>query len=147
MMDTRLSRSQRGWEDGGCIQKSLSCCYQDFRVRFFKYHFSIFIPNKYCSHSLERGVTVMMMIMKGLPWLSTLHSSTLSSCPRPAPAPSAPRPASARSLVPSSTCMALCMCCQTGLPFSGQRPSNPDVSAKCTGAQQLHSKDRPAGMT
>lgn len=103
------------------VQKSLSRCYQDCRARFFKYHFSIFIPNKYCSRSLERGVTVMMMIKKGLPWLSALHS-------------------------PSSTHMALCMCCQTGLPFTGQRPSNPDVSARCTEAQQPHSKDRPAGM-
>ena len=107
-MEMRLSRSQRGWGHGGCIQKSLPCCYQDFRVRFFKYHFSIFIPTKYCSRSLERGVTVMMMIMKGLPWLSTLHSSTLSSCPCPAPAPSAPRPASARSLLPQ--CSPTCFC-------------------------------------
>lgn len=97
---TRLSRSQRGWGDGGYIQKSLSCCYQDLRAWFFKYHFSIFIPNKYCFRSLERGVTVMMMVVKGLPWLSALHSSTLSSCPCPAPAPSAPRPASAQSLLP-----------------------------------------------
>ena len=39
------------------------------------------------------------------------------------------------------------MCCHRGLPFSGQRPPNPDVSANCTDAQQQHSKDRPAGMT
>ena len=142
-MEMRLSRSQRGWGHGGCIQKSLPCCYQDFRVRFFKYHFSIFIPTKYCSRSLERGVTVMMMIMKGLPWLSTLHSSTLSSCPCPAPAPSAPRPASARSLLPQLRIYVSVYV----LPFSGQRPSNSDVSAKCTDAQQPHSKDRPAGMT
>ena len=46
MMEMRLSRSHRGWGDGECTQKSLSYYYQDGKGWFFKYHFSIFIPNK-----------------------------------------------------------------------------------------------------
>ena len=103
---TRLSRSQRGWGDGGYIQKSLSCCYQDLRAWFFKYHFSIFIPNKYCFRSLERGVTVMMMVVKGLRGFQLSTRLLSAAVHAPPPPPALPDLLLPKAFSPSSTRMA-----------------------------------------
>lgn len=126
-------------------QKSLSCCYQDPQSLVLQVPFQHIIPSNYCFTCLERSNSNDDG-SEGTSVAFSSHLSTLSSCPCPAP-PRAPKLLLPKAFSPSSTTHTALYLLHRDCTQVDSSHSNPDVSAKCSDAQQLALKDRPAGMT